>query len=462
MQLKHYDADSGQLEGAIAKKGFERSGVSIPARKGMAIAGLVILAVAVMAALLVSYQTIFLIYSIYTIFIFMAYLVLWTDGAWEEKEPKIEMKVWPHVTLIIPSFNSGHTIFKCVESCKKLEYSGTYDIMVIDDGSTDGSFEKLQGLEGIAVIRKEKNEGKSAALNSGIVRAKGEIVACIDSDTYPTPKTLEKAVKYFAEDPKVGASVLFINTTHPNNFIQAVQEIEYWISFGFFFKTVASIDGLYVTPGPMALYRKKMFEELGGFDEKNLTEDMEIALRMQRHGWKIRTCHSAVVHTEVPSTIPSLYRQRLRWFRGGIMNMLKYIDMLLNPKYGNFGLFVLPTTLGAGFFAALFMLWSIFNYGRALMNYVSPWIGKPDVAADALMLAPKIDPFLLDSAMLFGFISLVMWGYFVYKSFHISHAKMEKRHILPLLGMLYLYPIFTGLTFLSAYVHEFSARKYKW
>ncbi|PIN83613.1 hypothetical protein COV61_02605, partial [Candidatus Micrarchaeota archaeon CG11_big_fil_rev_8_21_14_0_20_47_5] len=279
MELKHYDSQTGLLDGAVAPGGFERSKIDIPAKRNIAVLGLILLAVAVIFSLFISYQTIFMAYSIFTIFVFLSYLVLWVDGAWEDREPA-EPKKWPHVSLIIPSYNSGHTIFKCVEACKKLKYPGKLDIAVVDDGSRDGSYEKLSEMEGIEVIRKKKNEGKASAMNTGILASRGEIVGCVDSDTYPKEDALLHAVKYF-EEKKVGAVVLFINTTPPKNFVQAVQEIEYWISFGFFFKTIAAIDGLYVTPGPMALYRKKMFEELGGFDEKNLTEDMEIALRMQ-------------------------------------------------------------------------------------------------------------------------------------------------------------------------------------
>jgi len=460
MELKRYDSQTGLLDGSVAPSGFERSKINIPARRNIAVAGMLLLAIAIFISLLLSYQTIFMAYSIFTIFVFMCYLVLWVDGAWEDKEPA-SIKEWPSVSLIIPSYNSAHTIFKCVQACQKLKYPGKLDITVVDDGSTDGSCEKLHAINGIRTIHKEKNEGKAAAMNTGILASKGEIVGCVDSDTYPKEDALLHAVKYFEADKKVGSVVLFINTTPPKTFIQAVQEIEYWISFGFFFKTVAAIDGLYVTPGPMALYRKKMFEELGGFDEKNLTEDMEIALRMQRHGWKIKACHTSVVFTEVPASIKPLYRQRLRWFRGGIMNMLKYIDMFLNPTHGNFGLFILPVTLGSGFFAALFILWTLLNYVRAGINYAAPWVSNFSILAASGISVP-FDPFLLDSAMIFGLISLVIWGYFVHKSFSISGHKPQARHILPLLGILYIYPLFIGFTYLSAYVHEFSGKRYKW
>ncbi|MCL6089086.1 MAG: glycosyltransferase family 2 protein [Candidatus Marsarchaeota archaeon] len=464
MELKTYDAQTGRVrghDGSVAPPGFSRSRIDIPARKNIVLVGMLLAALAVIVSLTISYQLIFLSYSLLTIYIFMSYLVMWLDGAWKEKHPPLP-KEWPDVTIVIPSVNSGHTIFDAIAACKRMNYPKQVEIIVVDDGSTDGSYEKMKQISGITLLHKEKNEGKAAAINMGVRRAKGEIIGTMDSDTYPESHCLMRAIPHFYTEGKVGSVVLFVCAHKPTNLLQRLQEIEYWISFGFFFKTVASIDGLYVTPGPMAFYHKDMFAQLGGFDEKNLTEDMEIALRMQRHGWKIRACHDAIAFTDVPVTLGALFRQRLRWFRGGIMNMLKYIDMFLNPQYGNFGLFVLPTTLGSGFFAALFVLWTISNYVRAAFSWGIPWVENPSVISGATFGLLHLDPFLIDSVMIFGLIGLVIWGYFLYKSFHLSRQKMEVRHLLPLALLLWFYPLFIGFTFLVSYASEFSGQKYKW
>lgn len=448
-------------ERSTAKSGFSRSGLFMAGKKELMVVGMLVAALAILIAMSVSYKFILIGYAILIIYISLSYMWMWVDGAWEERIPPAP-KVWPSVSLIIPSFNSGHTVFECIDSCKKLDYPGKYEIVVVDDGSTDGSFEKLKKVEGIVLHRLGKNAGKAAAMNWAIQHTKGEIVGCVDSDTYPESHTLERAVRFFAEDPKVGSTVLFICVSKPKNLLQRMQEIEYWLSFGFYFKTVASIDGLYVTPGPMALYRREVFDKLGLFDEKNLTEDMEIALRMQQNGWKIRTCHSAIAFTDVPATWRQLFKQRLRWFRGGVMNILKYFDMFLNPKYGTFGLFVLPTTLGSGFFAALFMLWTLINYGRHTLDFLIPWISNPSQVGIWALPFMRADLFLIDSAIVFGLISALVWGYFTITSFRLANERIGRKHILPLLMLLTVYPIFLGLAFLGAYAQEFSGREYKW
>jgi cellulose synthase/poly-beta-1,6-N-acetylglucosamine synthase-like glycosyltransferase len=455
------NAHSGHHDQSTAKAGFQRSGLYMPGKKELMVLGMVIAALAIIIAMSISYKFILIGYSLIIIYISLSYMWMWMDGAWVERIPPAPSK-WPSVSLIIPSFNSGHTVFDCVDACKKIQYKGKLEIFVVDDGSTDGSYEKLKKIEGITLHRSDKNAGKAAALNWAIPRTKGEIVGCVDSDTYPESHTLDRAIRFFSEDEKVGSVALFICVHKPGNLLQRMQEIEYWLSFGFYFKTVASIEGLYVTPGPMALYRRKVFDQIGLFDEHNLTEDMEIALHMQQVGWKIRTCHSAIAFTEVPSTWRQLFRQRLRWFRGGVMNILKYFDMFLNPKYGTFGLFVLPTTLGSGFFAALFMLWTIMNYGRQLIDWMIPLISNPGQLGIWAIPFPKADPFLLDSAIIFGVVSASLWGYFTYKSFHLANERLSRKHILPLAMLLTVYPIFLGLGFLGAYVQEFSGREYKW
>ena len=443
------------------KKEFQRSTIHIPERRELAIIGMVVFALCLFLFLAISYQLIFIAYTMLSIFIFSSYLILWLEGAKTEIPPPAPEK-WPHVTVIIPSYNTRHTIFECIRSCKEMEYPGKFDILVVDDGSTDGSVELLDRTDGVSLLRNEKNRGKAAALNFAIRHSKGEIVACIDSDTYPKKDALEKAVKHFYEDDKVASVVVFVCVHNPKTLLQRIQEIEYWISFGFFFRTIASIDGLYVTPGPTAFYRKDILMKLGGFDEQNLTEDMEIALRMQKHGYKIRACHETMVLTEVPGTLPKLFRQRLRWYRGGVMNILKYIDLFFNPKYGDFGLFILPTTLGSGFFAALFMAWTLMSWSRNVFDWVSPFTYNFAAGMSATVAGFGNGVLTFQSAWILGLFSLAMWGYFLIKSFEISNTEPKPRHIVPLICLMWLYPLFIGFVFMVSYIYELFGIKYTW
>ncbi|MCX8174942.1 MAG: glycosyltransferase family 2 protein [Candidatus Micrarchaeota archaeon] len=445
----------------IGKKEFARTRLELEARRDLAFAGLVVVAFCVFLFLSISYQLVFTIYAVLSIFIFSSYLVIWSEGAGDEKHLPAP-KRYPSVSIVIPSYNSKATIFRCIDACKKMEYPSPFEIIVVEDGSTDGSYELLKKEKGIRLLKNPRNMGKSCALNCGIAAAKGEVIGCVDSDTYPEKDTLLKAMKHFYEKENVGAVVVFICVNEPKTILQRIQEIEYWVSFGFFFRVIAHIDGIYVTPGPTAFYRKSVLEKLGGFDEKNLSEDLEIALRMQKMGYRIAACHDARVWTEVPSDLYRLYRQRLRWYRGGIMNMLRYSDLFFNPKHGDFGFFVLPTMLGSGFFAALFTAWTLFFWGRNLLDWISPFFFNLSggLAAGATGIAYGLLTF--QSAWILGIFSMAIWTYFLVKSFEIADEKIRARHLLPLLLLLWVYPFFIGFVFLVSYLYELFGVKYTW
>jgi len=462
MRLRRYDTETGLMDGSIAPKGFERSGFDVKGKKTLIMLGAAVLVLAIIVALAVSFNTLLLIYTVFMIFILLIYLCIWMDGASDTTEPHMPMKKWPDVTLVIPSYNAGHTILECIEACKNMHYAGKKEIIVVDDGSTDGSINEIRKIDGITLMHKEKNAGKGAALNMAIRKAKGELVACVDSDTYPEIHALERAVPFFNDDEKLGGLVFFICAAKPKNLIQRLQELEYWVSFGFYFKTISFIKGLHITPGPMAMYRKSIFIELGGFDEKNIAEDMEIALRLRRHGWNLTTCHTAKVYTEVPVSIGSLYKQRLRWFRGGILNLFKYTDMFLNPRFGSLGLFTLPMMLSTGLFAALFTFWMLSDWARSFLSAIMPTFSNWQAVLPGIFMVPALDPLMLSSTILVGLVPAFIWGFFLWSGFHIAGEKPKAAHILPCICLMSVYPLFLGVTFLSAYAHELSGRGYKW
>jgi len=458
---KNFNKKENIVDKSTALEGFKRTTLDIKPKREKIILGMFIFAVLIILSFLVSFKTTVLIYSFFVTYIFMSYLVIWIDTYNKNEKLPPEPKKWPNVSIVIPSYNSLHTIFDTIKACKALKYKAKKEIIVVDDGSTDGSYEKLQKEKGIILIKNEKNAGKAAALNKGIKHAKYEIVACIDSDTYPQEDALEKAVRYFYVEEKVGAVAFAIQVNDPKNLIQKIQEVEYMVSFGLFFRTLSKIGGLYVAPGPMVLYKKEIFEKLGFFDEQNIAEDMEITLRMQRYGWKIKACYFTKVRTETPTTLKGLFKQRLRWIRGGIMNFLKYSDILFNPAYGDFGMFITPIVFGSGFIVFLFISWTILQYLKNLLTFGGALIlNSKYISLDLIRLPTSI--YSIDSFFIFGLINIIFWMLFVYLSFKINKERLQKTHLLPLLVMMWVYPVFIGIVFLSSYLLELTARKYKW
>ncbi|MFA5108460.1 MAG: glycosyltransferase family 2 protein [Candidatus Micrarchaeia archaeon] len=446
---------------SVAPDGFARTTAKFASGKGVLITALFIVSILVVFALVYYYRLIFIAFNIFSLYVFMTYLVMWQEGASKETLPPKPQK-WPSVTLLIPSFNSGHTIFACVDACKKLEYPGKKEIIVVDDGSTDGSYEQLKSVQGISLLRKEKNSGKAAALNLGIANSSSDIVGCIDSDTYPEAHALENAIRYFEADKKVGSVAAFICVHEPKNLLAQMQEVEYWLSFGFFFKTNSYMDGLYVNPGPMSLYRRQVFEQLGGFDETNITEDMEIALRMQKNGWKLKTYHSAIAYTDVPTTLRSLLRQRIRWFRGGIMNVLKYNELFFNPKHNRLGLFVMPAIMVSGLLTALFIFWYLLVMIKNVLLYSIAAAANPEMIVATLSSFRFPGIFSFDSMFLFTLGAIVLWFYFLSRGIGLSHSKLGVHTILPVLMLISFYPVFIGIAYFLSYAYEFLGKDYNW
>lgn len=210
------------------------------------------------------------------------------------------------------------------------------------------------------------------------------------------------------------------------------------------------------------MYKREVFDKIGVFDETNITEDMEMALRMQKAGWKLRTYHSAIAYTEVPTTLGSLFRQRLRWFRGGLMNLLKYNEMMFNPRYNTLGLFVMPAILISGLLSSLFVFWTILVSVKQAIVYSLPVIFKPDVVFEGLRHLRFPALYSIDSIFLFGIAAMLLWFYFLTKGVELSKNKLGRRHILPLILMFTLYPIFVGIAYFASYAYEFSGKEYRW
>ncbi len=130
-------------------------------------------------------------------------------------------------------------------------------------------------------------------------------------------------------------------------YLNIMQNAEYM--FGITIRhAFASVNGLYVTPGPFSFYRRAIVEKLGGFRYGHQTEDMEMALRIQQAGHKIENAPRARVYTKAPETISKLLKQRTRWTSGFLRNILgEYKNLIVNRKNEALGMLVLPTALMA-------------------------------------------------------------------------------------------------------------------
>lgn len=271
----------------------------------------------------------------------------------------------PTVTIIVPCFNEEKTVEATVDSILNLDYPrDLLSVILVNDGSTDGTLKALSGFKlhpQVKILDKE-NGGKHTAVNLALERVNSDLVGCLDADSFVTPEALRKIVPHF-NDASVMAVTPSIKVHEPKNILQYIQKTEYSWSI-FLRRMLSSMGALYVTPGPFSIFRTRVFRELGNYRYAHMTEDMEMAMRMQKNHYKIVNSHGAHVYTVTPSNLKDLVKQRTRWTYGFLNNTFDYRGLFLNKNYGHFGMFIMPIAT-VSIFTSLFMVINVIS------NFVS-------------------------------------------------------------------------------------------
>lgn len=315
-----------------------------------------------------------------TIFVSVFFLLLFLENLGKTYSKPKQLKKLPFVTFIIPAFNEEKTIAKTIESVLESDYpKDLLQVIVVDDGSVDATSKIAKSFGKRVLLLRQKNGGKGRALNNGLAHARGEFIATLDADSFVEKDALRKALAHF-DDEKIGAVASTMKVWEPKNVLEKLQGIEYVVTI-FNRRLLSFINGINVTPGPLSVFRATVFKELGGYDEKNLLEDQEMALRIQSADYKIASAMDAVVYTRVPPSLRALVKQRVRWQRGGLRNILKHY-YLVSPRYGDFGLWIMPLGILSIFllFAVFFFAFSTLFSGRFLTDFMrygfsSLWLG---------------------------------------------------------------------------------------
>jgi cellulose synthase/poly-beta-1,6-N-acetylglucosamine synthase-like glycosyltransferase len=300
----------------------------------------------------------------------------------------------PSVSVLVPAYNEGVGIVTSVQAMLALRFP-TKEIVVIDDGSSDDTFARLQeefdlvempvvipdyvpmrgaivsvhrsqsGAQSLVVVKKE-NGGRSDALNAGINMARNDLICMVDADSILDADGLLTVVKPFTDDPLrvvatggvvrvangctvVGGRV--VDVKMPKRWIPRIQVMEYLRAFLLGRSGWSRLNSLVLISGAFGMFRRDLLLELGGLSTDTVGEDAELVFRLHRRmrnlGSKYRILFVAepVCWTEVPSSWAVLGRQRKRWHRGLTEILLMHRKMVGNPRYGRIGLFALPSYL---------------------------------------------------------------------------------------------------------------------
>ena len=271
--------------------------------------------------------------------------------------------ILPSVCITIPCYNEAQTLRSTMGSLLALDYPrDKLELVIVDDGSTDDTLTIARSFETDARVKvfHKENGGKHTAMNYALAHTNAELIGCLDADSIVEQGALLRVVPLF-QNNRIAAVTPGIHVREPKNMLQRMQHVEYRLSIFNRFM-LAALGSVFITPGPFSIFRASVVHTLGGWREGHSTEDMEMALRLQVAGHAIANQPEAVVHTNTPSTLKGLFRQRVRWTYGWLRNAIDYRSLFGNRRFGNLGLLVLPSaifSIGAGIYFFLRILWNI-------------------------------------------------------------------------------------------------------
>jgi cellulose synthase/poly-beta-1,6-N-acetylglucosamine synthase-like glycosyltransferase len=388
-----------------------------------------------------------------------------------DREPKgstRKLRKFPSVSIVIPAYNESKNIFKTLNSLIGLKYPGDrLEIIVVDDGSRDDTASIVRNFIAknkrfnVRLISK-KNGGKGAALNDGLRASKGEFFICLDADSVVTKDALLKIIPHFTED-NIAVVLPLLKVEKPKNIWQKMQWLEYIVNM-FYKKLMGRLNCVHVSPGPFSVYRKSILKKVGGFDEDNLTEDLEITLRLQSRHYRIVQLLDAEVFTLAPKTFKELYKQRNRWYKGSVINAFRYRHMMFNRQYGDFGIIQMPTIIISGLIAMV-ILSSAAYYG--LKPYAKAMYHSLLIDFDLYTLIRefKFDFSLLDLNYMAIMVAFVMLAITVL-ILKISHAETNenpnKHGIFSLVSYLFFYFMVIGFIWIGITFDFLFGKKQKW
>ncbi|MFG3143817.1 glycosyltransferase [Streptomyces sp. NPDC048243] len=245
------------------------------------------------------------------------------------------------VSVLVPAYNEAKCIENTVHSLMESEHP--IEILVVDDGSSDGTARIVEdlALPNVRVVR-QLNAGKPAALNRGLANASHDIIVMMDGDTVFEPATVRELVQPFA-DPRVGAVAGNAKVGNRDSLIGAWQHIEYVMGFNLDRRMYDLLRCMPTIPGAVGAFRRTALERVGGMSDDTLAEDTDITMALHRDGWRVVYAENARAWTEAPESVQQLWSQRYRWCYGTMQAIWKHRRALIERgPSGRFGRVGLP------------------------------------------------------------------------------------------------------------------------
>jgi cellulose synthase/poly-beta-1,6-N-acetylglucosamine synthase-like glycosyltransferase len=248
----------------------------------------------------------------------------------------------PDVSVIIPAYNEAAGIAATVRSMAASTYRGRFEIIVVDDGSTDDTAAIARDL-GVPFVRviTQANSGKPGALNRGIAEARSDILVLVDGDTIFEPDTIDRLIAPMSE-LDVGAVSGNTKVGNRRGLLGGWQHLEYVMGFNLDRRLFDLLGTIPTVPGAIGAFRREALAAVGGVTTDTLAEDTDLTMALCRSPWRVVYAPDALAWTEAPSSLRQLWRQRYRWSYGTMQAMWKHRRAVIeHGQSGRFGRYCL-------------------------------------------------------------------------------------------------------------------------
>jgi cellulose synthase/poly-beta-1,6-N-acetylglucosamine synthase-like glycosyltransferase len=249
-------------------------------------------------------------------------------------QPLEKERLLPKFSIIVPTKNEDSVIRRCLDGLLNVDYpKDKMQIIVVDGNSTDDTYRISLGFEQknpstIKVIREKTTQGKPAALNFALPYATGDIVAVFDADSLPEKDILSRVACYFGDEKIMAIQGRTTSINEKKSVLTRVIAMEEKAWFQMLMSGRERLQLFVPLTGTCQFVRRGVLEELGGWDESSLTEDVELALRLVEKNHLIKYAPDVCSGQETPNGLQSLVNQRVRWYRGYMETALKYGRLL--------------------------------------------------------------------------------------------------------------------------------------
>ena len=299
-------------------------------------------------------------------------LLEWGD---RDREAATRLSEYPKVSVVVPCYNEADNVREVIAALAHLDYPN-YNVIAVNDGSRDRTGEILDELidtyPNLVVIHQHQNQGKAIALTTAAMLTDAPFLMCIDGDSLLDRHALGWMLRHFLADPTVGAVTGNPRIRTRTSLLGRMQVGEFSSIVGLIKRTQQLYGRLLTVSGVVSMFRKSALREVGYWSADMLTEDIDISWKLQMGGWHIRFEPRALSWILMPETLRGLYRQRLRWAKGGIQVLFKYAHAVVTQrKLMMWPIFIEYAVSIVWAYCMLFTL--VMMLGSALFGLPSPW-----------------------------------------------------------------------------------------